>query len=119
MRKRQREKDLWIFPKTVVLTGTAQSASADHYEYEFAIPVYFYNAVSNATLSVKVGSKTFTSPLISGNAGQHRVIHFTATHTAWLANAGSISLVISASTDSLNNERQEDGYQVSLISRAY
>jgi hypothetical protein len=106
-------------PKTVVLTGTAQTASADHYEYEFAIPVYFYNAVSNASLSVKVGSKTFTSPLISGNAGQHRVIHFTATHTAWLANAGSISIVISASTDSLNNERQEDGYRVSLISRAY
>lgn len=106
-------------PKTVVLTGTAQTASADHYEYEFAIPVYFYNAVSNATLSVRVGSKTFTSPLINGNAGQHRVIHFTATHTAWLANAGSISIVISASTDSLNNERQEDGYQVSMISRAY
>ncbi len=106
-------------PKTVVLTGTAQAASASHYEYEFAIPVFFYGAVTNASITVQVGSKTFTSPAITGNAGQHRVIHFTATHTAWLANAGSISIVIAASTDYLNNERQEDGYQVSMISRAY
>ena len=106
-------------PKTVVLTGTAQAASASHYEYEFAIPIFFNGAVTNASITVKVGSKTFTSPAITGNAGQHRVIHFTATHTAWLANAGSISIVIAASTDYLNNERQEDGYQVSMISRAY
>ena len=106
-------------PKTVVLTGTAQAASASHYEYEFAIPIFFNGAVTNASITVRVGSKTFTSPAITGNAGQHRVIHFTATHTAWLANAGSISIVIAASTDYLNNERQEDGYQVSMISRAY
>lgn len=107
------------YPKTVTLTGTAQSASASNYEYEFAIPVFFYGAVTNASITVQVGSKTFTSPAITGNAGQHRVIRFTATHTAWLANASSISIVISASTDNLNNERQEDGYQVSMISRAY
>lgn len=111
-------QSLRSYPVTVTLTGTPAAASTGNYAYELSIPIYFAGDVSSASVSATVGGKTF-SATVSGSRYSHKTIKLSGTYSAWLGNASSLSVKISASTDNLTSERTGDGYQISMVSRAY
>lgn len=104
-------------PINGTLTGTPAPAAGPVYEYTFEIPVYLYGTVSG-TVSIRIGNKTFTGE-VSGNKYNHKTVVITGTHTEWLGNQNSISYTISASSDSINNERNFGGYEIRMTSRSY
>ncbi len=111
-------QSLRSYPVTVTLTGTPASASSGNYAYELSVPIYFAGDVSSGSVTVTVGGKTF-SATVSGSQYSHKTVKLSGTHSTWMGNASSLSVKISASTDNLTSERTGDGYQISMVSRAY
>jgi hypothetical protein len=111
-------RGLKSYPISGTLTGSPAPAAGAMYEYTFEIPVYIYGAVNGGTVSIRIGSKTFTGT-VSGNKYNHKTVVITGTHTEWFGNQEGINYTIYASTDAINNERNFGGYEIRMTSRSY